>query len=101
MVPLEKVESASRLSRGPVVVQPKPERPPAAAEPRRPAKFKVVDVMTEQVLAERADARATVDVLAGVHSVVDIRVYVWDDSAERWRRLSMGEHRALWRLRGR
>ena len=101
MVPLEKVESSSRLSRGPVVVQPKAERAPAPAAPKRPARFKVVDVMTEQVLAEGADARATVAVLAGVRSIVDVRVYVWDHEAEGWRKLTIGEQRALWRLRGR
>ena len=54
--------------------------------------------MTERVLSEGADLRATLDLLAGKRSVVDVRVYLWDDAADDWRRLSIGEHKTLWRL---
>jgi hypothetical protein len=52
--------------------------------------------MTQQVLAEGVDARATLDVLGAVRSIVDVTVYVWDPEAEQWRRLTFGETKALW-----
>ena len=45
-------------------------------EPRQPRVFKVIDVMTREVLAEDADARSTVAVLEDVPSIVDVTVYV-------------------------
>jgi hypothetical protein len=101
MVPLEKVQGGSGSSRGPVVVREKPERPVGTPEPREPPRFKIVDVMTEKVLAEGASTRETIAVLEKARSLVDVRVYVWDDASEAWRRLSLGEHKALWGLRGR
>jgi len=80
------------------------ERPPRrveAPEPPAPRAFKVVDVMSAQVLAEGADTRETLELLAGMRSVLDARVYVWAPSAERWRLLTLAEHKALWRLRDR
>src|SRR2546423_12522395 len=87
MVPLEKVlqkpgpepERASVLRRSPG------RRPAPPPEPRQPAKFKVVDLMTQEVLAEDADTRATVELLNGIRSVVDVRIYTWDEHAETWR----------------
>ena len=70
-------------------------------EPRQPRVFKVVDVMSREVLAEDADARCTVAVLEDVPSIVDVTVYVWDDRSERWRMLTFGETKALWEWRGR
>ena len=67
----------------------------------RPHVFKVIDVMTREVLAEDADARSTVAVLEDVPSIVDVTVYVWDAKAERWRMLTFGETKALWEYRGR
>jgi hypothetical protein len=100
MVPLEKTQKASG-SRGPVVVEPKPEPAPAAPEPKRPPRFKVVDVMTERVLAEGVGTRDTLELLATMRSLVDVRIFVWDEAAEEWRRLSLGEHKSLWDMRGR
>jgi len=76
-------------------------KPVPEPEPRQPRSFKVVDVMTREVLAEGVDARAAVGALEGVHSVVDVTVSVWDPHAERWRMLSFGETQALWDYRGR
>jgi hypothetical protein len=70
-------------------------------EARQPHVFKVIDVMTREVLAENADARSTVAVLEDVPSIVDVTVYVWDAKAERWRLLTFGETKALWEYRGR
>jgi hypothetical protein len=92
----------------------KPEPPPARPRARRPAprkpkppaakqppRFKVVDVLSGKVLAEGADARATLDLLRGMRSVVDVRVYAWRPESQSWRLLSLGEQQSLWRLRRR
>lgn len=78
----------------PVASQPAPE--PNAPPPRR---FKVVDVMTRETLAEHADARTTVDLLGQVRSIVDVHVYVWNQRRRRWRLLGLEEKRALWDFR--
>lgn len=81
----------------------RPSAPAAAPASARhaPPRFRVVDVMTRQVLAEGADGRATVDVLKGVRSVVDVRISVWDDETGDWRLLGFGEQKAVWALRDR
>lgn len=96
MVPLERV-----LKHGsdtvPGFVLPERRRPePGPAEPRKPYRFKVVDLMTRQALADDVNARTAVEVLGGVRSIVDVTVYVWDDADEGWRRLTFGETKALW-----
>jgi hypothetical protein len=104
MVPLEKVLKRTDSPREPepefVFHKPRP-REPEPPMPKPPARFKVVDVMSTQTLAEDADARATVDVLKGVRRAVDVRISRWDHEAERWRPLTVGERRAIWRLRER
>jgi hypothetical protein len=77
---------------------PRPEKTP---EPRKPRRFKVVDVMTGAIEAEGASTRETVDLLAGVRAIGDVQVYVWSDDAGTWRLLTLGEQRKLWELRGR
>ena len=102
MVPLEKARSRSRPAIDPVYVPRKAaSRPAEEPEPRRPSRFKVVDVMTREVLAEGADARATVGLLEELRSVVDVRVYVWVEETESWRLLTFQEQKTLWDLRGR
>lgn len=96
MVPLERV-----LKHGsdavPGFVLPERRRPePAPETPKQPYRFKVVDLMTRHVLAEDVDARSAVEVLGRVRSIVDVTVYVWEHEAERWRRLTFGEAKALW-----
>ena len=93
---LRKPEPAPDLA----LVRRKPAPPPAREpEPPKPRRFKVVDVMSRQVRAEHADARTTVEALAGVRSLADVQVHVWEHDAERWRRLTLDEQRALWGLR--
>ena len=65
-------------------------------EPRRPRRFKVVDIRSREVLAEDATARATIQVLNGVRSIVDVNVYVWMPATEKWRLLTFHEQRLLW-----
>ena len=97
MVPLEKVQKEparkARRRRAPA-----PPRKREAAEPARPERFKVVDVMTGLPLLEGAGARETVERLREVRSLVDVTIHAWDERAGSWQRLSRGEERALWRL---
>jgi hypothetical protein len=104
MVPLEKVlrepgrETALNLvqlvrpARGP--------RPEPESERREPRRFKVVDVMTRETLAEGAGTGQTVALLERVRSVVDVTISVWEPAAGRWRPLTLGEQGALWEFRG-
>lgn len=99
VLPLEKVLKKPSAPAERFVVRkpaPKPSEPPRPREPRR---FRVTDVMTRQVLAEDAATRATVEALREVHSVVDVRVEVWDPERERWRLLTHGEQKRLWDAR--
>ncbi|MBV9606463.1 MAG: hypothetical protein JO027_15210 [Solirubrobacterales bacterium] len=74
---------------------------PAPVQPRSPRRFKVVDVLTREVLADGTDARATIERLEQVRSIVDVTIWVWWEDEERWRMLSLDEARALWEYRGR
>ena len=102
MVPLEKVLRRGDPDVDRVFDPPKP-RVPAVEEPapRAPREFKVVDVMTRQVLAEDADGRATVDLLKTLRSMVDVVLFVWEPEQAEWRMLSLDEQRAIWALRDR
>ena len=73
----------------------------AEAAETGPRRFKVVDVLSREVLAEGASARVTLDLLKEVRSVVDVRVYVWEEQAEDWRPLTLREQRVLWDFRDR
>ena len=99
MVPLEKVlrppEPPRRLGRR----RRRPGRPAHEPEPRGPLRFKVVDAVTREVLAEDADGAATLDLLRGLRSVVDVDISVWEPKAGRWRPLTLGERKAVWGLR--
>jgi hypothetical protein len=83
-----------------VPVKPR-ERPPEPPKSRPPRRFKVVDVMTRRVLADGADTRTTVELLAGVRSLVDVSIYVWEEKAGKWQQLTQREAHMLWALRGR
>jgi hypothetical protein len=74
-------------------------QPGAPEQPRVPRRFRVVDVMTRRALADHADLRTTLDVLAGVRRSVDVTVHVWEPKREAWRVLGLGEQAELWRLR--
>ena len=104
MVPLEKVlERRPGRELRPEFVSPGSKRAPsdAPAPAKQPYRFKVVDVMTRQVLAEDADARATLELLRGFRSVVDVAVSVWDGEDESWELLTLDEQKRLWELRNR
>jgi hypothetical protein len=97
MVPLDKVQQKPPARTEPLFVPPKRKpREPKPAEPRAPRAFRVVEVATRVVLAEDVRAREALEVLAGVRSIVDVHVFVWDPDRDDWRLLSMPEQRALW-----
>jgi hypothetical protein len=102
IVPLEKVLKGPSRERDLATVRlerpPRPDGEPAQAA--RPLTFKVLDIRSGELLAEGIDARATVDLLEGVGSIVDVRIYVWMQKAARWRLLTLDEQRALWLFRG-
>jgi hypothetical protein len=97
MVPLQSVKK-----RGPVVepvfVQRKPAKPveSAAPAPREPRRFKIVDLMTREELADGVLAQEALDVLQDARSIVDVNVYVWQDERKRWRPLTFAERRVMW-----
>ena len=102
MRPLDRVLREPERKPDLPLVRRKPQpRPEQAPEPRKPRRFKVVDVMSGVVKAEDASTRATVDLLRDVRAVGDVRVYVWSDDADRWRLLTLDEQRTLWGLRDR
>ncbi len=102
MVPLDRVlrKPASDAVAGFALPELKPPAPPSDT-PRAPRRFKVVDVMTREVLAEDTDPRATIRLLEQFRSIVDVNVWVWQPERERWRMLSLEETRSLWDYRGR
>ena len=99
MVPLERVlKRGSDSVPGFVLPQRRPQKP-LPPEPKRPYRFKLVDVMTRQVLADDVDARGAIAALNAVRSIVDVTVHIRDEAAGRWRRLTFGEASALWKQR--
>jgi hypothetical protein len=102
MVPLEKtLRKPGREPELATVEWERPRRPAPEPEAPAPRLFKIVDVRSGQVLGDELDTRATVALLRRVGSVVDVHVHVWQPDTERWRLLTLGEQRSLWRLRDR
>ena len=109
MVPLERAlereRSAPRRERLRVVRRGRATEPEAAPDldeatvPREPSKFKVVSALSGQVLVEGVEVRETIESLAGLRSMVDARIYVWE--AGGWRPLTLREQRLVWELRDR
>ena len=102
MVPLRDARKGSPEP-APQLVAPAMRRARRESEPapRVPRRFRVMDVMTRAVLADDADLRTTLAVLAGVRHSVDVNVHVWEPKRERWRLLTLGEQSELWKRRGR
>jgi hypothetical protein len=98
--PLEEADAAMKRGQTPSVVRERKPRPKREPEPTGPRRFKVVDVMTKRVLAEDAPLDATVELLEGVRSIVDVSIYVWERKAERWQELSLREKQMVWGFRG-
>ncbi len=80
---------------------PPPRRPrePEPPAPKVPRRFRVIDVVTRQVLADEADVRTLLGVLGGVEHSNDVHVSVWEPEDERWRLLSLAEQDIVWQRR--
>jgi hypothetical protein len=98
MVPLDVIEEKEEPKKRPKVWVPPKRRPrePAPPEPRAPRRFRIVDVLSRQVLQEDGGVRETLELLAGIERMHDVSVSVWEPGEERWRLLSIAEHRAVW-----
>jgi hypothetical protein len=100
VVPLRPERPGQSAEPQPIYVPRKPRaRPEPEPEPRAPRRFRVMDVETRRLLADGADLRATLDVLGGVRSSVDVRVDVLQPHSGRWRPLTLAEQRGLWERR--
>jgi hypothetical protein len=108
MVPLEKLQARRRAAPGgpPLsVLGPAAdlglEIESGADEVRGPRRFKLVNVITRQLLGEGVGAREAVELLRGVRNIVDVHIYVWEPDDDRWRPLSFAEKKAFWAFRDR
>lgn len=99
MVPLERVTKRGTDTVPGFALPARRPPEPSPARPKQPHRFKVIDLMTRQVLAQDVDARGALDALQGVRSIVDVIVQVWDEDRDSWRRLTFGEAKALWEHR--
>jgi hypothetical protein len=101
MVPLEKaLKKPSPEEELAVFAFERPPREEQPIEPLAPLAFKVVDIRSSRVLAQDIGVRDTIDLLEGIGSVVDVRIYVWMRLSERWRLLTLAEQKTLWKFRG-
>jgi len=100
MVPLDSVENRPEPAHERMWVPPERRpREPEAPQPRAPRRFRVVDVLTRQVLADDADVSTTLAVLGGVERMLDVSLFIWEPEKETWRLLSMTEQQAVWQRR--
>lgn len=98
MVPLERTQKrATVVEKVSVPRKPTP-REPEPPKPKAPHRFRIVDVMTRENIAEDVGATEAVDALRDIRSTVDVSVYVWQPERERWRRLTFAEQRTLFDL---
>jgi hypothetical protein len=96
MVPLERRDKR-RDPMEPVFVRRTLHPAPESAEPEAaaPRRFRVLDVMTRELLVDDVGAREAVAALREVRSVVDVNVYVWQPEHDQWRRLTLDEQHTL------
>jgi hypothetical protein len=103
MVPLERALRGKRSAPGRErirVVKRKPDASRAEAvrieaTPRAPRRFKVTNALSGQVVADDASVADVVELMDGMRSVADARVYVWEPDAPGWRPLSLREQQLL------
>jgi hypothetical protein len=98
MVPLEKTlrqpaaEPVRRRAR-PLPTRTPRRRDPEPAPPRR---FRVIDALSREVVANQAGLAETIALLGDVRQPVDVSVYVWEPKADDWRLLTRRELSMLW-----
>jgi hypothetical protein len=100
MVPIEDVleKPASRPYESPEFPT-RRQKKAQTPERKAPDKLKIVDVMTRRVLAEDVTTSEAVEFLGRVRSIVDVRMYLWDDAKRNWRPLTLAQEKGLWELR--
>jgi hypothetical protein len=98
MVPLEKTlrQPAGEPVRRRARPVPKPRPRTREPEPAPPRRFRVIDALSREVVAEDAGLAETVALLADVRQPVDVSVYVWEPNAGDWRLLTRRERSLLW-----
>jgi hypothetical protein len=103
MVPLEKVlrKPASEPVRRRARPVPQPTRKEKEPQPTPPRRFRVIDALSRQVLADDANAPEMIELLRGIDRPVDVSVYVWEPKPETWRLLTRREKSLLWEFRQR
>jgi hypothetical protein len=101
VVPLESVRTNAPSRSQAVFVPRKPSRAPKPQAPplREAHRFRIVDLVTRETLADGASTAEAVEVLRELRSPVDVNVYLWREQPGHWRLLTQGEKRALWDLR--
>jgi len=67
--------------------------PPAEREPPR---FRLVNVITRQVLGEDLRPAELLDLLGDVPSIVDVHIFVRDRDSGDWRPLTFAEKKVAW-----
>jgi hypothetical protein len=107
MVPLEKLERQRQRARDRERISVirrtpfPPEEPTGESERDAERRFKLMNVLSRKVLGDGVGPREAVELLEGVRSVVDVRIYVWEPELEDWRALSLREKKLMWEFRGR
>jgi hypothetical protein len=98
MVPLEKTlkQPASEPVRRRARPVPKPAPRKREPEPAPPRRFRVIDALSRELLADDAGLAQTIQVLGDVRQQVDVSVYVWEPKADDWRLLTRRELGLLW-----
>ena len=98
MVPLEKTlkQPAAEPVRRRARTAPKQKPREREAEPAAPRRFRVIDALSREVMAEDAGLADTVELLGDVRQPVDVSVYVWEPKADDWRLLTRRERSLLW-----
>jgi hypothetical protein len=56
-------------------------------------------VLSRKLLQEDGSVRETLELLGRVEREQDVTIYVWEPGEERWRLLSLAEHRVIWERR--
>jgi hypothetical protein len=74
-------------------------RAPKPPEPPAPRRFRVLDVVTREVLLEDGSVREMLSLLGTVEHMNDVNLYVWEPGGERWRLLSIAEQGVVWERR--
>jgi hypothetical protein len=99
MVPLESVTTQPRPKEHFLPATARRHKTAPQPVERAPRRFRVTDVASRRVLGDELDARATLALLAGQRSSVDVNVSVWEPDEARWRLLTLSEKQLLWERR--